>query len=195
MKAEQRRQIKARRQRLRRQHRCITCGRKAANRNYCEIHREWHNRYNRDRYRNDPAARERKHQYQRAWYFANHPRNCRWCERPLNPEDRSGRVIFYHEACRELARLARSRQQYHQAKETAWYREAHLQAVRRYQARMRQAGRCRSCGQVNPSGTAICRDCSRRREAASETAGTREHAIQAGSTSRPARPPRNDKRT
>ncbi len=51
MNADQRRQIAGRRERLRREHRCIVCGRTAVTRNHCETHREWYNRYNRERYR------------------------------------------------------------------------------------------------------------------------------------------------
>ncbi len=166
MKAERRRQIAARRERLRREHRCIHCGREAVNRNYCETHRQWHNRYNRERYRVDPAARERKHQTDRARRFATHPRTCLWCGRPLTPEERAGAPIHYHAACREVARRAWSREAYQRTNATAWYRAAHLRAVRRYQDRMRQAGRCRGCGRPNPAATTVCPACVARQRAA-----------------------------
>ncbi len=196
MKADQRRQILARRERLRRQHRCITCGRKAVNRNYCETHRQWVNRYYREHYRADPAARERKHQADRAQRFATHPRTCLWCGRPLTPEERRGHPIYYHAACRELAGRARSLQYYHQTKDTARYRERHLRAVRRYQERMREAGRCPICGHSNPASTTVCPTCAERKagiqkpriDSPKATPHSRAHATRAAVSRRPARP-------
>ncbi len=196
LKAQQRRQNQARCERLRRQHRCITCGRKAVNRNHCEAHRQRYNRYRREHYRADPAARERKHQAEHAWYFATHPRACRWCGRPLTPEERTGRHTYYHAACRGVASKARGREHYHQTKDTAWYRAAHLRAVRRYQERMRQAGRCPICGRPTPAGMAVCPACAERRrayeiqrpKASGAMARSRAQATQSAASRRPVRP-------
>ncbi len=196
MKAEKRRQIATRRERLRHPHRCITCGRETVNRNYCEIHRQWYNRYNCERYRTDPTARERKHQADRARRFARHPRTCLWCGQPLTPEERTGGPIYYYATCREVAGRARNQQAYHRSKHTAWYRAAHFRSVQRYQERMRQEGRCRHCGRPNPAAKAVCPSCAARQwasgsqgaEPSRATVSSGAPAIKGGASRRSARP-------
>jgi hypothetical protein len=163
---EEKRQRQYRRQRERRkryqaERRCITCGQPAVNKNYCEVHREWHRQYSRRRYRENAEARARHLEGSRRWFRRRyrcwrreHPRLCRWCLQPLSPK--LG-LKKYHPRCHVARNQAFAPLRHRDP-------EAHRRAALAYQRRNRAAGKCVTCGRKS-DGHTQCSRCRKRSNA------------------------------
>jgi len=138
-KEERYKRINARRKRLKAKGRCITCGKKAINANYCVVHRNWHRKYQRLYHQ---MHLEQKRAQQRASYLRSRKQNpiiCQVCQKPIDPQV-DPRRRQYHTKCAEIAIIFRK--VFNTRPATS---PAHRKAVRAYQARHRAHGLCICC--------------------------------------------------